>query len=83
MDVFDMARHRLQAPVRRLSPKSLDSASSQNIHDFKELKDRGKNAAILKVEPECSTHIQGSLKIFVSFFSSKVSFMVSILSDNE
>ncbi|XP_060979413.1 centrosome and spindle pole-associated protein 1 isoform X5 [Dama dama] len=40
MDVFDMARHRLQAPVRRQSPKSLDSASSQNIHDFKELKDR-------------------------------------------
>ncbi|XP_040117279.1 centrosome and spindle pole-associated protein 1 isoform X13 [Oryx dammah] len=40
MDVFDMARHRLQAPVRRPSPKSLDSASSQNIHDFKELKDR-------------------------------------------
>ncbi|XP_055287703.1 centrosome and spindle pole-associated protein 1 isoform X6 [Moschus berezovskii] len=40
MDVFDMARHRLQAPVRRLAPKSLDSASSQNIHDFKELKDR-------------------------------------------
>uniref|UniRef100_A0A8C6DTZ7 Centrosome and spindle pole associated protein 1 n=1 Tax=Moschus moschiferus TaxID=68415 RepID=A0A8C6DTZ7_MOSMO len=40
MDVFDMARHRLQAPVRRPAPKSLDSAASQNIHDFKELKDR-------------------------------------------
>lgn len=56
MDVFDMARHRLQAPVRRPSPKSLDSAS-QNIHDFKELKDRGKNAAILKVEP-CESNCQ-------------------------
>ncbi|XP_032325847.1 centrosome and spindle pole-associated protein 1 isoform X13 [Camelus ferus] len=40
MDVFDMARHRLQAPVRRPSPKGLDAATFQNIHDFNELKDR-------------------------------------------
>ncbi|KAM6216103.1 centrosome and spindle pole-associated protein 1 [Rhynchocyon petersi] len=40
MDVFDMARHRLQAPVRRPSPKGLDPATFQNIHDFNELKDR-------------------------------------------
>ncbi|XP_063467599.1 centrosome and spindle pole-associated protein 1 isoform X16 [Symphalangus syndactylus] len=40
MDVFDMARHRLQAPVRRQSPKGLDTATFQNIHDFNELKDR-------------------------------------------
>ncbi|XP_063672442.1 centrosome and spindle pole-associated protein 1 isoform X38 [Pan troglodytes] len=40
MDIFDMARHRLQAPVRRQSPKGLDAATFQNIHDFNELKDR-------------------------------------------
>ncbi|XP_035132307.1 centrosome and spindle pole-associated protein 1 isoform X10 [Callithrix jacchus] len=40
MGVFDMARHRLQAPVRRQSPKGLDAATFQNIHDFNELKDR-------------------------------------------
>ncbi|XP_029778991.1 centrosome and spindle pole-associated protein 1 isoform X1 [Suricata suricatta] len=40
MDVFDMARHRLQAPVRRQSPKGLDATTFQNIHDFNELKDR-------------------------------------------
>ncbi|KAM9626732.1 centrosome and spindle pole-associated protein 1 isoform 3-T3 [Trichechus inunguis] len=40
MDIFDMARHRLQAPVRRPSPKGLDPATFQNIHDFNELKDR-------------------------------------------
>ncbi|XP_032465397.1 LOW QUALITY PROTEIN: centrosome and spindle pole-associated protein 1 [Phocoena sinus] len=40
MDVFDMARHRLQAPVRRQSPKGLDTTTFQNIHDFNELKDR-------------------------------------------
>ncbi|KAF6099029.1 centrosome and spindle pole associated protein 1 [Phyllostomus discolor] len=40
MDVFDMARHRLQAPVRRQSPKGLDPATLQNIYDFNELKDR-------------------------------------------
>ncbi|XP_037658500.1 centrosome and spindle pole-associated protein 1 isoform X3 [Choloepus didactylus] len=40
MDIFDMARHRLQAPVRRQSPKGLDPAFFQNIHDFNELKDR-------------------------------------------
>ncbi|XP_045151757.1 centrosome and spindle pole-associated protein 1 isoform X7 [Echinops telfairi] len=40
MDIFDMARHRLQAPVRRPSPKGFDSTSFQNIHDFNQLKDR-------------------------------------------
>ncbi|NP_001425261.1 centrosome and spindle pole-associated protein 1 isoform 11 [Homo sapiens] len=40
MDIFDMARHRLQAPVRRQSPKGLDAATFQNVHDFNELKDR-------------------------------------------
>ncbi|XP_048638926.1 centrosome and spindle pole-associated protein 1 isoform X14 [Marmota marmota marmota] len=40
MDIFDMARHRVQAPVRRQSPKGLDAATFQNIHDFNELKDR-------------------------------------------
>ncbi|XP_042638102.1 centrosome and spindle pole-associated protein 1 [Orycteropus afer afer] len=40
MDIFDMARHRLQAPVRRPSPKGLDPTTFQNIHDFNELKDR-------------------------------------------
>ncbi|XP_006860100.1 PREDICTED: centrosome and spindle pole-associated protein 1 [Chrysochloris asiatica] len=40
MDIFDMARHRLQAPVRRPSPKGVDSTTFQNIHDFNELKDK-------------------------------------------
>ncbi|XP_052571115.1 centrosome and spindle pole-associated protein 1 isoform X6 [Peromyscus californicus insignis] len=40
MDIFDMARHRVQAPVRRPSPKALDAATFQNIHDFSELKER-------------------------------------------
>ncbi|XP_071458446.1 centrosome and spindle pole-associated protein 1 isoform X4 [Marmota flaviventris] len=40
MDIFDMARHRVQAPVRRQSPKGLDAATFQNINDFSELKDR-------------------------------------------
>ncbi|XP_071063945.1 centrosome and spindle pole-associated protein 1 isoform X10 [Dasypus novemcinctus] len=40
MDIFDMARHRLQAPVRRQSPKGLDPSILQNIHDFNELKDK-------------------------------------------
>ncbi|XP_021111708.1 centrosome and spindle pole-associated protein 1 isoform X5 [Heterocephalus glaber] len=40
VDVFDMARHRVQAPVRRQSPKGLDAATFQNIHDFNVLKDR-------------------------------------------
>ncbi|XP_023373313.1 centrosome and spindle pole-associated protein 1 isoform X2 [Otolemur garnettii] len=40
MDIFDMARYRLQAPVRRQSPKGLDASTFQNIHDFNELKDR-------------------------------------------
>lgn len=58
MDVFDMARHRLQAPVRRQSPKGLDTTTFQNIHDFNELKDRGEqNAAIVMIQQECPTHI--------------------------
>ncbi|ERE86122.1 centrosome and spindle pole associated protein 1 [Cricetulus griseus] len=40
MDIFDMARHRVQAPVRRPSPKGLDATAFQNIHDFNELKER-------------------------------------------
>ncbi|XP_053415478.1 centrosome and spindle pole-associated protein 1 isoform X2 [Nycticebus coucang] len=40
MDIFDMARYRLQVPVRRQSPKGLDASTFQNIHDFNELKDR-------------------------------------------
>ncbi|XP_042522342.1 centrosome and spindle pole-associated protein 1 isoform X5 [Dipodomys spectabilis] len=40
MDIFDMARHRVQAPFRRQSPKGLDTTTFQNIHDFNELKDR-------------------------------------------
>ncbi|XP_010609773.1 centrosome and spindle pole-associated protein 1 isoform X6 [Fukomys damarensis] len=40
VDVFDMARHRVQAPVRRHSPKGLAAATFQNIHDFNVLKDR-------------------------------------------
>ncbi|XP_074059394.1 centrosome and spindle pole-associated protein 1 isoform X13 [Macrotis lagotis] len=38
MDIFDMARFRLQAPVRRPSSKGLDP-TSQNIRDFNVLKD--------------------------------------------
>ncbi|XP_049709483.1 centrosome and spindle pole-associated protein 1 isoform X7 [Elephas maximus indicus] len=50
MDIFDMARHRLQAPVRRASPKDLDPATFQNIHDFNELKDRDSETRVdLKV----------------------------------
>ncbi|KAM6171225.1 centrosome and spindle pole-associated protein 1 isoform 4-T4 [Erethizon dorsatum] len=40
VDIFDMARHRVQAPVRRQSPKGLDATTFQNIHDFNVLKDR-------------------------------------------
>lgn len=43
MDIFDMARHRVQAPVRRPSPKGLDATTFQNIHDFNELKERGES----------------------------------------
>lgn len=43
MDIFDMARHRVQAPVRRPSPKGLDATAFQNIHDFNELKERGEH----------------------------------------
>lgn len=43
MDIFDMARHRVQAPVRRPSPKALDAITFQNIHDFNELKERGEH----------------------------------------
>ncbi|XP_043837372.1 centrosome and spindle pole-associated protein 1 isoform X6 [Dromiciops gliroides] len=38
MDIFDMARFRLQAPVRRPSSKGLDP-TAQNIRDFNFLKD--------------------------------------------
>ncbi|XP_068956170.1 centrosome and spindle pole-associated protein 1 isoform X7 [Petaurus breviceps papuanus] len=38
MDIFDMARFRLQAPVRRPSSKGLDP-TTQNIRDFNFLKD--------------------------------------------
>ncbi|XP_036089175.1 centrosome and spindle pole-associated protein 1 isoform X2 [Rousettus aegyptiacus] len=40
MDIFDMARHRLQAPVRRQSPKDVNATTIQNILDFNELKER-------------------------------------------
>lgn len=43
MGVFDMARHRVQAPVRRPSPKGLDATTFQNIHDFNELRERGEH----------------------------------------
>nr|XP_060466669.1 centrosome and spindle pole-associated protein 1 isoform X12 [Panthera onca] len=46
MGIFDMARHRLQAPVRRQSPKGLDATTFQNIHDFNELKDRDSETRI-------------------------------------
>nr|XP_034981647.1 centrosome and spindle pole-associated protein 1 isoform X7 [Zootoca vivipara] len=39
MDVFEMARHRMQAPVRRPSSKDVsDPINIQNIRDFNELK---------------------------------------------
>jgi hypothetical protein len=43
-----MARHRVQAPVRRQSPKGLDATTFQNIHDFNELKGRGEYIVLLK-----------------------------------
>ncbi|XP_036034424.1 centrosome and spindle pole-associated protein 1 [Onychomys torridus] len=46
MDIFDMARHRVQAPVRRLSPKGLDATTFQNIHDFNELKERDSDTRV-------------------------------------
>lgn len=39
-DVFDLARQRLQATVRRPSLKGLDSVNMQNIRDFNNLKYR-------------------------------------------
>ncbi|XP_075682259.1 centrosome and spindle pole-associated protein 1 isoform X2 [Rhinoderma darwinii] len=39
-DVFDLARQRLQATVRRPSLKGLDSVNMQNIRDFNDLKYR-------------------------------------------
>jgi hypothetical protein len=47
MDIFDMARHRVQAPVRRPSPKGLDATTFQNIHDFNELRERGEHKVII------------------------------------
>ncbi|XP_055966400.1 centrosome and spindle pole-associated protein 1 isoform X8 [Sorex fumeus] len=38
MYIFDKARHRVQAPVRRQSPKGLEPTTYQNIFDFNELK---------------------------------------------
>ncbi|CAH6777295.1 Cspp1 [Phodopus roborovskii] len=50
MDIFDMARHRVQAPVRRPSPKGVDATTFQNIHDFNELKERDSETRVdLKV----------------------------------
>lgn len=43
MDVFDMARLRMQAPVRRPSSKeAADAVNIQNIWEFNDLKYRGK-----------------------------------------
>ncbi|NWX43034.1 CSPP1 protein, partial [Steatornis caripensis] len=42
-DIFEMARHRLQAPVRRPSSKEAqDPVNIQNIWDFNELKYKGR-----------------------------------------
>lgn len=42
MDVFEMARLRMQAPVRRPSSKDVaDPVNLQNIRDFNELKYKG------------------------------------------
>ncbi|GAB1284793.1 Centrosome and spindle pole associated protein 1 [Apodemus speciosus] len=46
MDIFDMARHRVQAPVRRPSPKGLDAPTLQNIHDFNELRERDSDTRV-------------------------------------
>ncbi|XP_041102625.1 centrosome and spindle pole-associated protein 1 [Polyodon spathula] len=40
MDIFDMARLRMQAPVRRPSSKEMDPINPQNIRDFNQLKYR-------------------------------------------
>ncbi|KAM9094150.1 centrosome and spindle pole-associated protein 1 isoform X12 [Sarcophilus harrisii] len=45
MDIFDMARFRLQAPVRRPSSKGLDP-TAQNIRDFNFLKDMDSDTRI-------------------------------------
>ncbi|MGH0145694.1 UNVERIFIED_CONTAM: hypothetical protein FKN15_042883 [Acipenser sinensis] len=42
VDIFDMARLRMQAPVRRPSSKEVDPINPQNIRDFNQLKYRGK-----------------------------------------
>ncbi|XP_076780492.1 centrosome and spindle pole-associated protein 1 isoform X3 [Arvicanthis niloticus] len=46
MDIFDMARHRVQAPVRRPSPKGLDATTFQNIHDFNELREKDSDTRV-------------------------------------
>ncbi|XP_031222694.1 centrosome and spindle pole-associated protein 1 isoform X8 [Mastomys coucha] len=46
MDIFDMARHRVQAPVRRPSPRGLDATTVQNIHDFNELRERDSDTRV-------------------------------------
>nr|XP_033789247.1 centrosome and spindle pole-associated protein 1 isoform X2 [Geotrypetes seraphini] len=40
VDVFDMARLRMQAPVRRPLSKNADTVNIENIHEFNELKYR-------------------------------------------
>ncbi|KAK1172757.1 centrosome and spindle pole-associated protein 1-like isoform X2 [Acipenser oxyrinchus oxyrinchus] len=40
VDIFDMARLRMQAPVRRPSSKEVDPINPQNIRDFNQLKYR-------------------------------------------
>ncbi|XP_058873276.1 centrosome and spindle pole-associated protein 1-like isoform X2 [Acipenser ruthenus] len=40
MDIFDMARLRMQAPVRRPSSKEVEPVNPQNIRDFNQLKYR-------------------------------------------
>lgn len=47
MDVFEMARLRMQAPVRRPSSKEVDPVNPQNIHEFNELKYKGQSTILL------------------------------------
>ncbi|XP_036375409.1 centrosome and spindle pole-associated protein 1-like [Megalops cyprinoides] len=45
VDIFDMARLRIQAPVRRPSSKNAEPFHLQNSHDFRQLKYRGRDSA--------------------------------------
>ncbi|XP_029389096.1 centrosome and spindle pole-associated protein 1 isoform X4 [Mus pahari] len=60
MDIFDMARHRVQAPVRRPLPKGLDATTFQNIHDFNELRERDSDTRVdlrlMYPDPPCDHH---------------------------